>query len=478
MRFQSLTKYIKLFENDSFGKWQGGEEKDGVITMPYVSYTAVVIEFIHEIHDFAKNNNQYEMHGYRDVLERKGIKVQDCDVDNVDAQTILCMMMSVVRADRFAEGTLIHYLQEGYFDKWLKRLKEIDMLTMDKVRILHAADFHLGTNLSSLGELAAQRNEEMIKTFGRVIDLAKEKEVDAVIISGDLFDNCNPSEDITAYVSRKLGELSETPVFIALGNHDFGITFDVPSNVHIFSEETESIPLGDNCVIYGQSFVRRFVNQCSVKGFLPEDNEKINIFVLHGDLVGGGQSEYNPVTPSAMGETGVDYFALGHIHKYSGMQKIGGTHYAYPGIPEPRGFDELGSKGVIIAEVSKHSVESEFVPVAKRNYVEAECDISSCENIDTVIELISNTVNNRDNLYKIILTGETELKISPELIIRLLPTDLYYVKIYDRTKEKIDIEALMNEKSLKGIFVKNTFGNERAMRYGLAALNGEKVKSE
>ena len=121
---------IKLLENDSFGEWQGGEEKDGVITIPYVSYTATVMEFIHELHDFAKKNSQYDMHNYQDVLDKSGIKdgkdVQECDIDNADAQTILCMIMKIVRADRFVEGTLMHHLQDGYFSKWLKRLKEID----------------------------------------------------------------------------------------------------------------------------------------------------------------------------------------------------------------------------------------------------------------------------------------------------------------------------------------------------------------
>lgn len=131
MSFQSLTKYIKLLENDSFGEWQSGEEKDGVITIPYVSYTETVMEFIHELHDFAKKNSQYDMHNYQDVLDKRGIKdgkdIQGCDIDNVDAQIVLCMMMKVVRSDRFVEGTLIHYLQDSYFSKWLKRLKEIDM---------------------------------------------------------------------------------------------------------------------------------------------------------------------------------------------------------------------------------------------------------------------------------------------------------------------------------------------------------------
>ena len=97
MSFQSLTKYIKLLENDSFGEWQGGEEKNGVITMPYVSYTASVMEFIHELYEFAKKNSQYDMYNYQDVLDKSGIKdgkdILEYDIGNADAQTVLCMMM-------------------------------------------------------------------------------------------------------------------------------------------------------------------------------------------------------------------------------------------------------------------------------------------------------------------------------------------------------------------------------------------------
>ena len=132
MSFQSLTKYIKLLKNDSFGEWKRAEEKDGVVTMPYFIYAPVVIEFNHELHIFARNNSQYEMHNYKNILVKKGINnstdIQEYDINNADAQTILCMMISVVQTDRFIEGTLLHYLDGGYFNKWLKRLKEIDML--------------------------------------------------------------------------------------------------------------------------------------------------------------------------------------------------------------------------------------------------------------------------------------------------------------------------------------------------------------
>ena len=72
-KFEQLTKYITLFEKDSFGEWQGGDTNDGVLTIPYVSYTGTVLDFIHDLHDFAKNNEQYEMRHYREVLRQKGI---------------------------------------------------------------------------------------------------------------------------------------------------------------------------------------------------------------------------------------------------------------------------------------------------------------------------------------------------------------------------------------------------------------------
>ena len=43
----------------------------------------------------------------------------------------------------------------------------------------------------------------------------------------------------------------------------------------------------------------------------------------------------------------MDYIALGHIHKFSGIKRIGNTYYAYSGCPEGRGFDEEGDKGII-----------------------------------------------------------------------------------------------------------------------------------
>ncbi|MBR6681788.1 MAG: hypothetical protein IKL40_02255, partial [Clostridia bacterium] len=133
-KFEQLTKYITLFEKDSFGEWRGGDTNDDVLTIPYVSYTDAVLDFIHDLHDFAQNNEQYEMRHYREVLDKKGIKnfsdMKAFDINNADAKTVLCMLMYIVRTDRFIEGTLIRYLKNSYIGTLLIRLKEIDMMAV------------------------------------------------------------------------------------------------------------------------------------------------------------------------------------------------------------------------------------------------------------------------------------------------------------------------------------------------------------
>ena len=97
-----------------------------------------------------------------------------------------------------------------------------------------------------------------------------------------------------------------------------------------------------------------------------------------------------------------------------------------------------------------------------------------------------------NNLYRITLTGEVEesAEISvKEINVRLNET-LYYAKTKDKTAQKIDLELLANEPSLKGLFVKNMLLKkaeaaeeeipliEYALKLGLKAFNSEVVYDE
>lgn len=351
---------------------------------------------------------------------------------------------------------------------------------MNKIRVLHTADLHIDSPLSALGQLANLRQAELLDTFGRIIDLAKSEKVNIIIISGDLFDNPNPSKISINYIQKKLAQIPDIKVFIALGNHDAGLKINFPDNVHVFGKSIQKLEF-NGFDIYGVSFENYLCKNSMFKDFKIDNPSKINILAMHGDLIGAGQSsQYNPITTEIIASTGADYVALGHVHKFSGVKSVNNTHFAYCGIPEGRGFDELGAKGVIIGDIYINHVELKFISVCKRECIEIDVDVTNCSDYNEISSKINECALGENNLFKINLTGELEntFFLDTEFIYNRIKEGYFYVKVKDFTSPKVDIDALSKEYSLKGLFVKKLIeqgGNESALKFGLSAIAGEKV---
>ena len=61
------------------------------------------------------------------------------------------------------------------------------------MRFIHCADLHLDSKMTSnlSREQAKERKMEILRTYSRMIDYAKENKIDGIIIAGDLFDTRN-----------------------------------------------------------------------------------------------------------------------------------------------------------------------------------------------------------------------------------------------------------------------------------------------
>ena len=75
-----------------------------------------------------KNKNLFD---YVKVLHKYGIEyeqklMKNVDVSELGAEPVLALILGIMRADHFSEGTLKEFIDKGYIYKWLKRLKEID----------------------------------------------------------------------------------------------------------------------------------------------------------------------------------------------------------------------------------------------------------------------------------------------------------------------------------------------------------------
>ena len=99
---------------------------------------------------------------------------------------------------------------------------------------------------------------------------------------------------------------------------------------------------------------------------------------MHAE-VGNPASAYNPVSAADLAHSGLDYAAFGHTHRFGGVQRAGGTVYAWPGCMEGRGFDETGEKGVLLADVAAGDVQVQFLPVPGRRYEILRVDVTDAD---------------------------------------------------------------------------------------------------
>ena len=87
----------------------------------------------------------------------------------------------------------------------------------DPMRLLHTSDWHLGRSFHGQSLLADQET-----VLCALADLASERDVDVMLISGDLYDRAVPSPEAVQCASRVLGRIREAGISIVAisGNHD------------------------------------------------------------------------------------------------------------------------------------------------------------------------------------------------------------------------------------------------------------------
>lgn len=238
------------------------------------------------------------------------------------------------------------------------------------MRILHTSDLHIGKFLDTY-----DLKEDTMYVLNQVIEIAKKENIETVLISGDVFDRSNPSEDaLSIYTSflKKLLENGKRKVIAIAGNHDSGIRlaaykdlFDEKSGYFVegvYGENStdpriRKVTLSDEygpINFYLLPFFRSFdirtllgiketiIDDDAMKEIMKResiDTKERNIILSHQFVAGYefGGSEQNASFFSEVGGTSnislenfdcFDYVALGHIHK---PQRLGRDTIRYSG---------------------------------------------------------------------------------------------------------------------------------------------------
>lgn len=316
------------------------------------------------------------------------------------------------------------------------------------IKILHSADWHLDSPLLFRDEEQARYlRQEVAKIPGKIAAICKEHQCDMMLLSGDLFDG--PYTPDALRLLRSALEEAAVPVFISPGNHDYvgadspWLAERWPENIHIFTHPAmESVALEAlDCRIYGGGF-----NGMDCPGLLADftvtHTERYAIGILHGDPT-QVSSPYCPITTQQVKQSGLDYLALGHIHKGDSF-RAGKTLCAWPGCPMGRGYDEQGEKGVLVVTLDD-TATAQFISLDTPRFYDLE--IPATRPLSSVLP----PVGNRD-FYRITFTGPSE------------PLDLQAIKaehsrfpnleLRDRTTAPVDIWGSAGEDTFEGIYFK------------------------
>ena len=368
----------------------------------------------------------------------------------------------------------------------------------ETIKLFHTGDFHLDSPFSGFGlrESDGLKKEHRL-CFSKALKKAKDEGCDAVIIAGDLFDGgfVTPSAVRECFDTIKEAGL---PVIVAPGNHDPYVRGgiydrgDKPENLYVFSEPRLSrLDLDEvGLSVHGYAFISDRLESSPINSERPILNENnFNILLAHGDLY-SPISKYAPISPAALEASGLDYAALGHVHKADPPFRFGRTTAAYCGFPEGRGFDEQGFGGALIVTLYKdgRTPLTDRIVLSERQYLTEHLDVSGCDSRSAIASEITRHIEQKgygtETRLHLILEGA----VSPDCsapAANSVESRLGLLRITDATSPVYDAELLENDLSLRGALYRRLLPalssadeGERAvaaeaLRLGLAALEGK-----
>ena len=344
------------------------------------------------------------------------------------------------------------------------------------MRFIHIADLHLGSSPEAEFLWGKNRAEEIWDSFAAVIDACNEKEIDLLLIAGDLFDRPPVWADLDR-AAKLFARLTATEVVMIAGASDY-ITEDSPwktypwqSWVHMLSDKhCMNVQLGINTSVHGCSYYAPTEGKPYLEDARPDKESEYQILLGYT-----GDDNHMPADLSELSEKGFDYIALGYEHKASVMQSM---HMAYAGSLEPLSVQETGKHGFILGEINEDSTTIRFVPFACREYINIKVRLSSDITEDELEEKLTAAINQygRDNIFMISLEGRYQPK-EPYDRARLLALG-NVADVKDGTMPDYNLVALLDEHKDDMIgmyleeFLKEPAGRreQKALYCGLEAL--------
>jgi DNA repair exonuclease SbcCD nuclease subunit len=238
------------------------------------------------------------------------------------------------------------------------------------IRFIHTADWQIGMKAVHVGAAAEAVRSERLKAARRVVEAARERGVDFLLVAGDTFEDNAVDRVLVQKVADTLASFGG-PVYVIPGNHDPlvpGSVWDHPAwqsarNVRVLTEAAP-VAIEGGTLYPSPVFQKHSLNDPS-RWINAQDATGIAIGIVHGTVEGVSQEvpDY-PIRRDAAARSGLDYLALGHWHSAALFSDVdGASRMAYSGTHETTRFGERDSGNVLLVEVDRRGSPPQLTTV-------------------------------------------------------------------------------------------------------------------
>jgi DNA repair protein SbcD/Mre11 len=276
---------------------------------------------------------------------------------------------------------------------------------MKQITFLHTADLHLDSPMIGLSKLPEKIYKRLLNStfvaLKRIVDVAIEKQVDLLIIAGDVYDGEDRSIRAQVKFRQEMERLATRgiPVYLTHGNHDHlsgsWIHIPLPDNVFVFGEAVEHNTFTkENVVVnlYGFSYPRRQLFDRKIDNFKKTGDADFHIGILHGNEGGNSSHDnYAPFHVKDLIEKQFDYWALGHIHKRKILSE--NPPVIYPGNIQGRHNKEQGPKGCYYVTLTESNCHLDWIDTADVEWDTIGIDVQNLTSFQDIYQLCIDQMN-------------------------------------------------------------------------------------
>lgn len=380
---------------------------------------------------------------------------------------------------------------------------------MNKIKIVHFADFHLGIEKGPLDAETriSGRILDFLDSLDSMVDFVEDEKVDLVVFAGDAFHTSSPNQTHVNMFAQRIQRLSRLcKVVLVPGNHDMPGPLHKNTSVDIFgSLAVDNVYLGDTygtllldlngealqvttfpyptrhiVTKKGKPLIDKEEYPKRVAEIIGELRSEVDItipaiFVGHFSVTGSKYGSERKMIVGTEAEVDVmdllnwtpgdgpiiciwDYFALGHIHYH--QEVFDDPPVVYSGSLERVDFgEENQDKGFVYIEIEEKEGEKgsdkivtwEFVDVDARPMVTIEIDVAGKKSIRKLIAAELDKYDLEDTIVRITIHTDDNSAGTADAVYRMLSKrGVYYVssfslKITDTRTTRFNLEKPISE---------------------------------